>query len=159
TQVEYRAYANLFSAVAFGASPDAKKLIDAENIERKKAGIKNINQLAIVKEVFLGPPAKGLAHPDTGVRLTPRALGGPEIPPEKDKDARETLFQWLKSPDNPFFAKSFVNRIWGHYLGIGIVHPVDDFSLANPASNDKLLDTLAKEFLEHKSDIRHMERL
>src|SRR5262249_49107646 len=63
------------------------------------------------------------------------------------------------TPENPFFSRSFVNRVWGHYLGIGIVHPVDDFSLANPASNDKLLDALAKEFAAKKFDIRHIERI
>ncbi|MBI3409648.1 MAG: DUF1549 domain-containing protein [Planctomycetes bacterium] len=159
TQEEYRSYANIFSSVTLGASPDAKKLIDAENVDRKKNAPKNNNQLAIVKEVFLGPPAKGLKHPDTGLPLNPKALGGPDIPHEKGKDTREALFQWLRGPDNSFFARSFVNRIWGHYLAVGLVHPVDDFSLANPASNDKLLDALAKAFVDEKFDIRHMERL
>jgi hypothetical protein len=77
---------------------------------------------------------------------------------EPGKDPRVAVFEWLRSPDNPFFAPSFVNRIWGHYFGIGIVHPVDDFSLGNPPSNPKLLDALAKDFLDHKFDIRHIER-
>src|SRR5262249_8324218 len=53
----------------------------------------------------------------------------------------------------------FVNRIWGHYFGIGIVQPLDDFSLANPPSNEKLLDALARDFVGSKFDIRHMERV
>ena len=64
----------------------------------------------------------------------------------------------MRPPDNPFFARSFVNRVWGHYFGVGIVDPVDDFSLANPPSNEKLLDALAKDFVEHKYDIRQLER-
>src|SRR5262249_855094 len=68
------------------------------------------------------------------------------------------LFNWMHAPDNQFFAKSFANRVWGHYLGVGIVDPVDNFSLANPPSNEKLLDALAKDFVEHKYDIRHLER-
>ncbi len=158
TQVEYRAYANIFGALALGVSAEAKKVIDAENAERKKSGLKN-NQIAVVREVFLGNNAKNLPHPDTGRLLGAKALGGPEIPFEKGRDMREVLFQWLRQPENAFFSRSFVNRVWGHYLGIGLVHPVDDFSLANPASNDKLLDALAKEFAEHKYDIRHIERL
>lgn len=158
SQAEYRAYANIFGAVVFGVSPDTKKFVDAENAERKKAQAK-LNQLAIVKEVFVGNTAKNLTHPDTGRLLTAKAPGGPEIPFEKGKDMRETLFQWLVQPDNPFFARSFVNRIWGHYFGIGIVQPVDDFSLANPPSNDKLLDALAKEFIDRKFDIRHIEKV
>jgi hypothetical protein len=113
-----------------------------------------------VKEVFINTaPGKTLPHPDTNAALTPKALGGPEIPFVKGQDPRETLFQWMRSPDNPFFARAFVNRIWGHYFGTGIVHPVDDFSLANPPSNDKLLNALAKDFLDQKFDIRHIERI
>jgi hypothetical protein len=65
----------------------------------------------------------------------------------------------MRSPDNPFFSRVLVNRIFGHYTGLGIVHPVDDFSLANPASNDKLLDALAQDFVAKKFDFRHMERM
>jgi hypothetical protein len=112
-----------------------------------------------LREVFLATAARNLTHPDTGRFLRAKALGGPEIPFEKGQDMREVLFKWMRSPDNPFFARAFVNRIWGHYLGVGIVHPVDDFSLGNPPSNDKLLDALAKDFLDHKFDIRHIERV
>jgi hypothetical protein len=156
SQVEYRAYANVFAQVAVNNTPETKKLIDAENAERKKVSPKGNQQ--IVKEMYAGNPVKLYAHPDTGKTLTPKALGGPEIPIEKGKDARVALFQWMRSPDNPFFARSFVNRIWAHYFGIGIVHPVDDFSLANPPSNDKLLDALAKEFIASGYDIRALER-
>ncbi len=158
SQVEYRAYANLFAPVAFNISPETKKLADAENAARRGTA-KNNNQVAVVREVFLGNPNKTLTHPDTGKPLTPKALGGPEVPFEKGKDPRETLFQWLRQPDNPFFARAFVNRVWGHYLGIGIVHPVDDFSLANPPSNAKLLDALANDFVAHNFDIRYIERI
>jgi hypothetical protein len=159
SQVEYRAHANLFAPVVFGISPEAKKLADAENMARKQ-GVKNNNQVNTVKEVYLNPnPTKALPHPDTGKPLTPRALGGPEIPFTKGQDPREAFFQWLRQPDNPFFARAFVNRVWGHYLGLGIVHPVDDFSLANPPSNEKLLELLAKDFVGHNFDIRHIERV
>ena len=60
----------------------------------------------------------------------------------------------MRSPENPFFARSFANRVWGHYFGVGIVNPVDDFSLANPPSNPKLLDALANAFRDSKYDIR-----
>src|SRR5262249_54486027 len=88
--------------------------------------------------------------------LQPRALGGPEI--HYQGDARSQLFRWLVRPDNPFFARSFVNRVWAHYFGIGLVEPVDGFSVANPPSNEKLLDALARDFIDHRYDIRHLER-
>ena len=156
TQVEYRAYANIFAAVNVGISPEAKKLVDKENAERK--GVAAKNQAVLVKEVYFGKIGKTFTHPDTNANLNAKALGGPEIKLTAGKDPRVELFNWMKAPDNPFFARSLVNRIWAHYMGIGLVHPVDDFSLGNPPSNEKLLDALAKDFLEHKFDFRHIER-
>jgi hypothetical protein len=162
TQADYRAYANVFGAVAVGASPEAAELIAAENAERRKK-IKNlgpvVQELHEVQELFLAADAQVLRHPDTGQPLTARAPGGPEIRFEKGKDLREALLQWLRRPDNPYFARAFVNRIWGHYFGVGIVHPVDDFALANPPSNERLLGALAKDFVDHQFDIRHLERV
>lgn len=158
SQVEYRAYANIFSQVAAGVAPESKKTIDAINADRKaKAGKGNNTNL--IKEVYLAATPKRLPHPDTGAALAPKTLGGPELVYEKGKDLRADLHAWLIQPDNPFFARSFVNRVWGHYFGIGIVHPVDDFSLGNPASNQQLLDALAQEFIDKKFDIRHIERV
>jgi hypothetical protein len=158
SQEEYRAHANIFAQLNFQASPEAKKVIDTENAFRKTKAGKN-NQLAIVKEVWVMNTGKLLPHPETGAFLPPKAPGGPVLKMDKGKDLRVDLYNWLVQPDNPFFARSFTNRIWGHYFGKGIVDPVDDFSLGNPPSNDKLLDALAKEFVDKKFDIRHIERL
>lgn len=159
TQADYRAYANIFSQVNFGASPEARKTIDQENAERRKGQPPRGGRQTIpVREVFLGSPRAQLRHPDTNQVLTPQALGGPEIKVSREQDARAELFAWMRSPENPYFARSFVNRVWGHYFGIGIVHPVDDFSQANPPSNPKLLDELAKDFIAHQFDIRAIER-
>src|SRR5206468_4786080 len=127
TQNDYWSYANLFSSVSFGTSPEAKKAIDEANAELRKtltAG-KNANQIRLVREVFVGGAARGKPNPQTNKVPSPKALGGPEINVEKGKDPRAALFEWMRSPENPFFARSFVNRVWGHYFGIGIVHPVD----------------------------------
>jgi hypothetical protein len=159
TQAEYRAYANIFGQVSFGVQPDAKRMVDEENKARRGKGPKKgNNQIPIVREVFLAPNPKALLHPDTKKFLPAKALGGPEIRVVRGQDARLALFDWMRSADNPFFARSFVNRVWGHYFGIGLVHPVDDFSLANPPSNAKLLDALAKDFIDSKFDIRALER-
>src|SRR5262249_9238544 len=162
TQAEYRAYANIFAAVTSNnISPEAKKVIDKENIERKGPNApKNVGNLNLItKEVYLGPIAKTFTHPDTSAYLPAKALGGPEIKLAKGQDPRVDLFNWMRSPDNPFFARAMVNRIWAHYMGIGLVHPVDDFALGNPPSNEALLDALAKDFIEHNFDIRHIERV
>ncbi len=162
TQTDYRAFANVFTSVGFGAAPDARKLIDAENAERRKSGDKNKQQL-IVREVFVSsvPGGKGqapLPNPDTGKPLPPKCPGGPEVHVKPGEDPRVQVFDWLRAPDNPWFARAFVNRVWGHYFGVGIVDPVDNFSLANPPSNPQLLDALARDFVAHKYDIRALER-
>jgi hypothetical protein len=157
TQADYRSYANIFSALAVGISPEAKQCVDAENNERRKASDKK-RQVAVVREVFIGGKGATLRHPDTNELLPAKALGGPVIKTGAATDPRAALFDWLRSPENPYFARSFVNRVWGHYFGVGLVDPVDDFSLANPPSNGKLLDTLAGDFVAHHFDIRHLER-
>jgi hypothetical protein len=174
TQQDYRAFANVFAPVVFGVSPESQKAFRAaapgrnkRNLERQKnvkpvKGKKpGIIPLAPLREVFVAAavkPAGLLRDPDTKRPLTPRALGGPELPLVRGEDPREALFEWMRAPDNPFFARSFANRVWGHYFGVGIVQPVDDFSLANPPSNPKLLDALARYFVENHYDIRALER-
>src|SRR5262245_29043181 len=166
TQADYRAFANLFAGISFVnnqfSSPDVKKIVDTENAERNKANMgKNNNQrTTLVREMFFAPERRNgqLTHPDTNAPLKPKAPAGPEFTVEKGKDVRVQLFEWMRSPDNPFFAKSFVNRIWGHYFGVGLVDPVDDFSQANPPNNARLLEALAKDFVDHNYDIRHIER-
>jgi hypothetical protein len=157
TQTDYRSFANVFGQVALGASPEAKKMIDTENNERRKQADKK-RQIAVVREVFVGGKPSVLRHPDTNEPLPAKALGGPEIETKAGEDPRAALMEWMRSPENPFFARSFVNRVWGHYFGVGLVDPVDDFSLANPPSNPRLLDALAQDFVDHGYDIRHLER-
>jgi hypothetical protein len=159
TQADYRAYANIFSRVSFGVSPEAQKVFRRENDERRKRrNDKKTPPLAPLREVFLAKSGRTLPDPDTNQPLPARALDGPVIPLDNGKDPRQILFEWMRAPDNPWFARSFVNRVWGHYFGRGIVHPVDDFSLANPPSNPQLLDALAKDFIASKYNIRALER-
>lgn len=102
--------------------------------------------------------AGGIKHPRTDEPLLPRAFGGPQFEFVKGEDPRHKLVEWMTAPDNPYFARAIVNRIWGHYLGVGIVDPVDDMRASNPASNPPLLDALARDFVEHKFDLRHLAK-
>jgi len=184
TQVDYRAFANLFGQVVSGPpSPETRQVVDEVNAKRREQNTgNNNNRLNLVRETYIAAPVnrdqqrnakakakaapksvakaapRSLPHPETNQPLTPKALGGPELPVEPGKDVREALFQWMRSPDNPYFARSFVNRVWAHYFGVGLVDPVDNFSVANPPSNARLLDALARDFVEHNFDIRYIER-
>ncbi|HEX4797159.1 MAG TPA: DUF1553 domain-containing protein, partial [Humisphaera sp.] len=76
-----------------------------------------------------------------------------------DQDRLDELAQWITSPQNPFFARAQVNRIWFHLMGRGIVDPIDDFRATNPASHPALLDALAKDFVDHHYDVRYIIKL
>jgi hypothetical protein len=71
-----------------------------------------------------------------------------------DVDPRGALMAWLRSADNPYFAKAIVNRVWSNYFGDGIVSPTDDMNLANPPVNQPLMDHLADEFIQHDFDLK-----
>jgi WD40 repeat protein/mono/diheme cytochrome c family protein len=79
--------------------------------------------------------------------------------PAKDAPRRLELSQWLTSKDNPYFARSYVNRLWGYLLGVGIIEPLDDIRAGNPPSNPELLDYLTEEFVKSGFDVRHVMRL
>ena len=72
---------------------------------------------------------------------------------------RRTQFaSWVTAPSNPYFAKSFVNRMWGYLLGKGLIEPIDDIRAGNPPSIPDLLDFLEKDFKEHAFNVRHLIR-
>lgn len=164
TQDEYWAFANVFAQVTFAnnqfSSPDVKKAADAENAARREAAPKgaNNNNVQLVREMFASANARMRPNPATNKVPLPKTLGGDVIPMKPGEDARVKLAEWLTGTDNPFFAKSFVNRTWAHYFGVGLVNPVDDFSLANPPTNARLLDALAADFVKSGYDIRKLER-
>lgn len=100
----------------------------------------------------------GEINPVTRKPIEPKLLDGPylTIPPEDDP--RHKLVDWMAQPDNPYFAKALCNRMWGHLLGRGLVDPVDDMRETNPPSNPELLDAMAKDFIAHKFDVKHLIR-
>ena len=74
-----------------------------------------------------------------------------------ENSARRTQFaSWVTSKENPYFAKSFVNRMWGYLLGKGLIEPIDDIRAGNPPSIPELLAYLEKDFIEHNFDVRHV---
>jgi hypothetical protein len=100
-----------------------------------------------------------IVHPRTGAVMQPRPLGGPDFQLTRYDDPRRALAKWMTSPDNPFFARTMANRMWGHFLGRGIVHPIDDSRSTNPPSNPELLDDLSREFVHSGYDVRHLVRI
>ena len=101
----------------------------------------------------------GERHPITGQQIEPKYLDGAVSKFTAEEDPRHALVDWMAKPENPFFSKTMVNRLWGHFFGRGLVHEVDDLRETNPPSNPELLDALAKEFRDRKFDVKHIIRL
>ena len=98
-------------------------------------------------------------HPKTKKPIGPKYLDGPSEVEAPDEDVREKLAAWITSPKNPWFARAITNRMVKHYLGRGMVEPVDDFRVTNPPSNQALLDALAKDFVDNGYSLHHMARV
>jgi hypothetical protein len=81
-------------------------------------------------------------------------LGGDVATFGTDEDRREQLARWLTSPSNFWFKRSIANRLWNNFFGRGIVNPVDDYRLTNPAANEKLLDALGEKVVAYKFNLR-----
>jgi hypothetical protein len=96
-------------------------------------------------------------HPVSGAVMPPKYLGGP-APDVAGKDRREELVKWLASPENPYFATSVANRVWAHFFGIGIVEPVDDIRVSNPASNPELFEALGAKLTSYNYDFKQLVR-
>ncbi|MBT4867918.1 MAG: DUF1553 domain-containing protein [Planctomycetaceae bacterium] len=145
TQEDFNGFMAFFSAVDRVVPKDVPKAIT-----KKKS-----QSSFVYREVVAKPSAKYLRSLK---RSPPKLLAGKRVPYEEGKDVREALWEWMRSPENPYLSRAIVNRFWGHYLGVGIVNPIDDFNAANPPSNPQLLDWLAKDFIDHKFDLKHLHR-
>jgi hypothetical protein len=133
TQDQYWAFANLFGRV----------------------GLKNGD---VAGDVFVQSlPAGEALHPRRGVPMPPTPLGGVAVPPTADR--RAAFADWLTAPDNPYFAKAIVNRVWKNFMGRGLVEAEDDIRDSNPPSNPELLDALAPDFVANKYDVKHLMRV
>ncbi len=134
TQKQYYQMANLFSRV----------------------GIKNGGTAA--ENVVFAKVSGDINHPRLLKPMRPAPLDGPEMSLEDLSDRRVQFAAWLTSPKNPFFARSYVNRVWGNFMGRGIVNPIDDVRASNPATNEELLSTLTKDFIDHGLDPKRLIR-
>jgi hypothetical protein len=103
---------------------------------------------------------RGDQNPLTKQSPKPKFLDGDYAEFTAEQDPRHALVDWMAKPENPYFARTLVNRLWGHFFGRGIVHEVDDLRETNPPSNPELLRFLADDFLSpaHRFDIKHAIR-
>jgi uncharacterized protein DUF1553/uncharacterized protein DUF1549 len=139
TNDQYYAFANLFSRVrAKGWGGDYR----------------NGDGLRIVYSDTQGE----LIQPSRGTPQPPCPLDGQPLAFDATADRRTAVADWLTSPDNPYFTRAIVNRVWANFFGVGLVEAVDDLRLTNPASNEELLNAAARFLVENKYDLKALMR-
>ncbi len=100
-----------------------------------------------------------LIQPNRGKPQAPAPLDGNALPINDPSDRRVALADWMTAPDNPYFTRAIVNRVWHGYFGVGIVEPVDDLRESNPESNPALMKLLCDHLIENKYDLKSLMRL
>lgn len=179
TQDDFNQFTAFFRPVGYGVGADkesreaARKLRDELGLAKKTGNEQRQILSARIKEgqpvpwqeVFVttnGQQARIRGKQGKGVTpgrvITPKVLGGDEVSLANVRDPRAPLMEWMRSKDNPYFARAFINRVWANYFGSGIVNPPDDMNLANPPSNPALLDYLADGFIAHNFDMTWLHR-
>jgi hypothetical protein len=150
TQDQYYQLAAYFAQV--GRAEDLK-------FKGQKIGGTNVEGAVPLVEVISDLKAGEVTQLRTGV------VAAPKFPYMADEQAqplltrRQRLAFWVTSKDNPYFARSYVNRLWSYMLGVGLIEPVDDIRAGNPPTNPKLLDRLTTDFVNSGFDTRHVLRL
>ncbi len=137
TQNEYYGMANLFARVKYKADLSIY-----------------VNDEMTVYNTATGD----LIQPRLGRAVPPKPLGGPTLAMNAPQERRAFFAEWLTRPDNWYFTHCIVNRVWAHFMGRGLVEPVDDMRETNPPSNPELFDALTADFVKHKFDLRHLMR-
>ncbi len=107
---------------------------------------------------IVSKPATPLNHPGTGEPVALSVLGGKPDDSQTQEDARQTVARWMTSRENPWFAKTIVNRMFAHFFGRGLVEPLDDLRATNPASNEELLLALEHHFIDVNYDLKALIR-
>ena len=100
-----------------------------------------------------------LIQPSTGQPQAPAPLDAESIPIGDPGDRREVLADWLTSSDNRYFSRAIANRVWANFMGIGLVEPIDDLRISNPASSERLLDELSEYLVHNDFDLKSLMRL
>jgi hypothetical protein len=152
SQDDYYRFAGFFARVGLKGSNEFG-IFGGEQVVRVNKGgeVYHPKNGALMKPAPLGgyPRAMQIAGPKTAELADPN--------PDAGGDRRTVLAEWI-TKDNPYFARNIVNRYWGYLMGRGLVEPIDDQRVTNPPTNPELLDALAKDFAEHKYDVKHLIR-
>jgi hypothetical protein len=134
TQKQYYQLANLFARIGIKSGPEGGESI----VFAKTSG--DVNYPKLLKP------------------LAPTPLDGEAMSLDSTEDRRVHFAEWLTEKKNPYFGRNIVNRVFGNFMGRGLVDPIDDLRATNPASNEEMLAALTKDFVDHGYDIKRLIR-
>jgi WD40 repeat protein len=149
TQDQYFETAAFFSHVSLAK--------DAESGDRTIGGTA-VEGAKPLYEIVADSSGKELKHDRTQQVIAPKFPFETKYDKADGMSRRAEFASWLTNSTNPYFAKSFVNRLWGYLLGTGLIEPIDDIRAGNPPSIPELLSHLESDFVAHGFDIRHTMR-
>jgi hypothetical protein len=174
TKQDFDQFSAFFSGVKFtdGSRTRSRELLAAAELtgdqdsgafKRKFVELVQSGAVLPFKELSVPAAKRNAKNPRAAAKgkgrvITPKLLGGEEVISDNYDDPRRPLLDWMRDPENPYFAKALVNRVWAGYFNVGIIDPPDDLNLANPPSNSELLDYLAEEFVKHEYDLKWLHR-
>ncbi len=147
TQDQYYSLASFFAQVGRAEDPKYKG---------QRIGGSAVEGAVPLVEVISDTGGGEVTHIRTGQTAKPSFPYTHKDLPTGKEPRREQVAKWITSRDNPYFAKSYVNRIWSYLTGVGIIEPVDDIRAGNPPTNPALLDRLSKDFMESNFDVQKM---
>lgn len=144
-----------YEMAAFFARTSLKK--DPKSGDKKIAGSAVEGAKPLYEEVVDADSGE-VMHPRLGDPVEPTfPFDVPHDAPESGS-RREALAAWMTDPDNPYFARSYANRIWGYLMGRGLIEPIDDIRAGNPPTNPELLDHLTDSFVDSEFDFAELLR-
>ena len=150
TQDQYYQTAAFFAQVGLKADPASSGADDRRHGRRRRASRSSRSS-----------PTRTTARSSTtgpGRSPPPKFPYRAQHPTRREGHApRRSWPTWITSTDNPYFARSYVNRLWGYLFGVGIIEPIDDIRAGNPPTNPELLDYLTEEFVKSGFDVRHVD--
>ena len=150
TQDQYYETAAYFARVGLKADPASGN---------RKIGGTAVEGAKPFYEIVFEKPAGDVTHIRTNQVAVPTFPYESTFAIQEGSNRRQQLAAWITAPDNQYFARSYVNRLWGYLLGVGIMEPIDDIRAGNPPTNPELLAYLTDEFIQNKFNVRHIVQL
>ena len=150
TQDQYYETAAYFAQIDRATDPQS---------EGKKIGGTAVEGAKPLYEIISDKSEGEIEHERTGEIASPLFPFEVDVTIPETANRREQLASWITSAQNPYFATSYVNRLWGYLTGVGLIEPIDDIRAGNPPSNPELIEYLRSQFIESGFDTQHIIKL